>query len=1309
MKLETKILAIAVLAAGILFLQSSVSAHSPNNAPLTPPTPSGPSTCQVNQLCTYTFTQTSDPDGDRFNTEIDWGDGTVNDCHSDRVPAGGNCSLQHAWYNSGNYCLKTRAYDEHVAISGSSGCFNVAVGGGANRPPTAPDVPDCGTTTVTVNTTYQCWSAATDPDGDQVQITFHNGEQSFDSGFVGSGQRATVNITWNSTGNKCLKAVATDSNSNSSAWTVCRNITVGSGSSQPPASDTIPPNVSYSVPDPASGTVTIRVSASDSGGVSKIYLYIDDVLKSQNSNSTSLSYSWNTTAYSDGTHKIHAWAQDTAGNYGTTQTPTYVTVNNGGAVNQRPNNPDVPTGGPAGGKGTVGVNYTFYTRAVDPEGDRIRVIFNWSDSPQTYHYTNYLASGSTFSAAHSWSRASGAPYCVQAKAQSVDGQESGWSGCLDITITEATVPPAQPTPAPTPTPTPPSTPPPAAGTKPSAPSSLVFATLSCGQGTANIRITWRDNASNEDGFYIYKYQANVDSNWTRIGQVGAGVNRWEGNVQQVAQYYLVEAYNTYGSASSYETDGYTAYIPECGGASPVPAPPATPTPTPPVGGVTPTPTPTPIPTPIPNSAPSVPEKPQGVAIAQVGQSYTFSARASDADNDRIKMTFAFVKSPGSDQVCQGNLVCRESPFSSSGCYSGCTLAASHIFNEAETYYVFAIATDQKGTTSERWSDIPLVVEAQAPGAATPKPTPLPTLKPTGPVDIQYYQINQNQTLGVKTQAAGAVLAENTSGPPSNAIRINDLPDGTVHKPYLGENSAVGIWVFITEQNSYARSDETSFKITPSLPPGLTFNDGTDIIDGVPTVDGTYDLTITTTITAQTQTGSKQYFSERKDTIVIHPSDFQTGDITPPVDVKIISPEQNAGFYVGGDVVVKFSGKDNETGIGSLELYVDGKYYQALATGAGQDLYQFVWRKEDITVGNHSLYVIAYDRASPKPNPTASHVVNVTVRADTPPTVTIVEPVDGATVFGVVTVKVKAEDNFGVRAVELYVDGVYPGDGYTDNQPNAEGFYEIPWDTTNPRFPEGQHILKVLAYDTNNNPKDASISVMVSNSYTLSSSEQSCPNITFSWSPQASGNVTLKILKSGNEVASIYVGGLSSSRYTWKGVGEGTYDAGLFVKGSQVSNTASENCIRVASSIGYTIPIRETSIQVVNRDYVLKTWGASEANLNYVINSAIANGWNPAFLTALWIEESGGTNNIGYLKTGCMASIVDNLTCFYNDPTYKDMTDFETFVRYWCGPNQPVICGNNPRFLGNLRGVYNQLVSDTNRVYFDNKLLAYEII
>jgi hypothetical protein len=101
-------------------------------------------------------------------------------------------------------------------------------------------------------------------------------------------------------------------------------VTTSSDTTAPTTQVTSPTNGSQ-----VSGTVNVTATASDPDDptVARMEIYIDNVMKASNTNSNSITYSWNTTTYSNGNHTIYSKAYDAAGNVGTSATIN-VTVNN---------------------------------------------------------------------------------------------------------------------------------------------------------------------------------------------------------------------------------------------------------------------------------------------------------------------------------------------------------------------------------------------------------------------------------------------------------------------------------------------------------------------------------------------------------------------------------------------------------------------------------------------------------------------------------------------------------------------------------------------------------------------------------------------------------------------------------------------------------------------------------------------------------------------------------------------------------------------------------------------------------------------
>jgi hypothetical protein len=76
-----------------------------------------------------------------------------------------------------------------------------------------------------------------------------------------------------------------------------------------------------------SGTVNVAATASDGMGITKLEIYIDGALKACNFSALSISYPWDTTAVSSGSHTINSKAYNAAGAIGTSSSVTVTVAN----------------------------------------------------------------------------------------------------------------------------------------------------------------------------------------------------------------------------------------------------------------------------------------------------------------------------------------------------------------------------------------------------------------------------------------------------------------------------------------------------------------------------------------------------------------------------------------------------------------------------------------------------------------------------------------------------------------------------------------------------------------------------------------------------------------------------------------------------------------------------------------------------------------------------------------------------------------------------------------------------------------------
>jgi hypothetical protein len=173
---------------------------------------------------------------------------------------------------------------------------------------------------------------------------------------------------------------------------------------------------------------------------------------------------------------------------------------------------------------------------------------------------------------------------------------------------------------------------------------------------------------------------------------------------------------------------------------------------------------------------------------------------------------------------------------------------------------------------------------------------------------------------------------------------------------------------------------------------------------------------------------------------------QSVDTLPPA-VSLVSPLN--GSTVSGAVSVTVNASD-DTAVTLVSVALDGLPLTSFVTAP----YAFSWDTFSSSDGSHSLTATATDAAG---NSTTSTIlVNVRNSVDnTPPTISVVSPVDGTKVSGVVTVSVSASDNTGIARVELYVDNVL-------QSTSTSAPFDTKWNTKKSKA--GSHTVLCKAYD-----------------------------------------------------------------------------------------------------------------------------------------------------------------------------------------------------------------------------------------------------
>src|SRR3989344_5735553 len=134
-------------------------------------------------------------------------------------------------------------------------------------------------------------------------------------------------------------------------------------------------------------------------------------------------------------------------------------------------------------------------------------------------------------------------------------------------IPPAAPPPPPPAPAPLPT------------DPPAAPSNLGATVTSCAAVFATVRLTWRDNATNEQGFTVWKYQVGVDAGVVQIADLDQNSTSYTWGAAVLGGHYqfIIGAYNPAGNTWS---DWTPEMVTLCATPTPEPTPEPTPAPTP---------------------------------------------------------------------------------------------------------------------------------------------------------------------------------------------------------------------------------------------------------------------------------------------------------------------------------------------------------------------------------------------------------------------------------------------------------------------------------------------------------------------------------------------------------------------------------------------------------------------------------------------------------------------------------------------------------------------------------------------------------
>ncbi|MFH1531886.1 MAG: Ig-like domain-containing protein, partial [Pseudomonadota bacterium] len=188
----------------------------------------------------------------------------------------------------------------------------------------------------------------------------------------------------------------------------------------------------------------------------------------------------------------------------------------------------------------------------------------------------------------------------------------------------------------------------------------------------------------------------------------------------------------------------------------------------------------------------------------------------------------------------------------------------------------------------------------------------------------------------------------------------------------------------------------------------------------------------------------------------------TVDNTPP-EITLTSPEE--GVIQHDEIVLSAEASDTLQ-MDRVEFSVDGSE----PTAVSEEPWEFVYDGTALAAGTHVVEATAFDAAG---NET---MVSRELLVDRPPVVSVLAPGEGAVVLGPVTVQAEADDDLGLQAVSLAVDGAWYGD-----LSSMRGVWEIPW---TPEYEKAERVLTVTALDGAGQTTTAAVTVQVDHPVTV---------------------------------------------------------------------------------------------------------------------------------------------------------------------------------------------------------------------------------
>ncbi len=176
----------------------------------------------------------------------------------------------------------------------------------------------------------------------------------------------------------------------------------------------------------------------------------------------------------------------------------------------------------------------------------------------------------------------------------------------------------------------------------------------------------------------------------------------------------------------------------------------------------------------------------------------------------------------------------------------------------------------------------------------------------------------------------------------------------------------------------------------------------------------------------------------------------------PPSVTITSPADEV--TVIQTVTIRANASD-DNGIKKVEFYVDNSLKKTDSSAP----YTFAWNPNPYSSGFHTLKVRAYDTIDQTDEDA------IQIKVDKPPEVTLTSPTSGSEVSGWNKIMATANDDFGIREVQFFVNDIL-------HTVDSNAPYEFDWNTD--PIQNGNYSIKAIVIDLMNQSDQDIISLYV---------------------------------------------------------------------------------------------------------------------------------------------------------------------------------------------------------------------------------------